>query len=295
MRRGDSFLSQQALKNKRINILEDFLGTILARTRQDVGTRKLERPLEELKNKVRTGPVRGGSLIGAVRQPGMSVIAEVKRASPSRGDIRTDLDIAATVAAYERGGARAVSVLTEQHFFKGSLSDLEAARAACRLPILRKDFVIDPYQVWEAAAIGASAILLIAAALEPRKLHLLFGEASRAGLECLVEVHNLAELACALDAGAALVGINNRNLKTFTVSLETTEKIVEYVPERVAVVSESGIVGREDVTRLEAAGVDAILVGEILSRSSDPEAKLKELLGVERKVCSKDADKSPPI
>ncbi len=248
-------------------------------TRQDIAARKLERPLEKLKSEACARWSGGGSLISAVRQPGMTVIAEVKRASPSRGDIRPDLDIAATVAAYERAGARAVSVLTEEHFFKGGLADLKAARSACGLPILRKDFVIDSYQVWEAAAWGANAILLIAAALNAGKLHQLYGEASQAGLECLVEVHDMAELNMALKAGADLVGINNRDLKTFKVSLETTENLIGHVPGKVAVVSESGISNRGDVKRLAAAGVDAVLVGEALSRSRAPEAKLKELLG----------------
>ncbi len=257
----------------------DFLNRIVDLTRRDIVARKLRCPMEQLQSQVRSGPKNNRSLIGAVHQPGMSVIAEVKRASPSRGDIRPDIDVASTVAAYERAGAKAVSVLTEKHFFKGSLADLETALSACGLPILRKDFVVDPYQVWEAAARGASAILLIAAALDPLELQNLYGEASRAGLECLVEVHNKDELAAALDAGASLVGINNRDLKTFRVSLKTTENLMGYIPATVAVVSESGIGGREDVQRLAAAGVDAVLVGEVLSASRDPEAKLKGLLG----------------
>ena len=258
--------------------MPEFLSRILNTTRQDLSKRKLERPLDALRDSVRSAPRHGRSLIGAVREPGTSVIAEIKRASPSRGDIHPDVDVAATAAAYESAGAAAVSVLTEERHFKGSLADLVAVRAACGLPVLRKDFIIDPYQVWEAAAAGADAILLIVAALGLRELNELFSVASLAGLECLVEVHNRAELDIALDAGVALIGINNRDLKTFNVDLDTTINLIEFVPSGMPVVSESGIRDAADVKRLAAAGVAAVLVGETLMRSSDPAESLGRLL-----------------
>lgn len=214
----------------------------------------------------------------AIAAPGISVIAEIKRASPSKGDIRPDLDVAATVRAYESGGARAVSVLTEERYFKGSLDDLRQARAATSLPIIRKDFVIDGYQVWEAAEAGADAVLLIVAALSKPRLQELMATATTAGLAALVEVHTAAELAVALAAGVRLVGINNRDLSSFQVSLQTTVDMIESVPEGVLVVSESGIGGREDVDRLARAGVDAVLIGETLMRSTDLTQKLREII-----------------
>jgi indole-3-glycerol phosphate synthase len=205
------------------------------------------------------------------------MIAEVKRASPSKGDIRPNLDVAAVVSAYEQAGARAISILTEERHFKGSLMDLRQARQASGLPLLRKDFIIDPYQVWEAAEAGADAILLIVAALKLKQLKELYDEATAAGLECLFEVHKRDELKTALAAGAALVGINNRDLKTFKVNLETTLNLIEFVPKMVPVVSESGIKSSNDVARLAQAGVAAILVGEVLMLSQDPGEKVREL------------------
>lgn len=258
--------------------MPEFLSTILRTTAQDLPKRKLERPLEQLRQSVRQAPRHGRSLVGAVRAPGVSVIAEIKRASPSRGDINPDVDVAATAAAYERGGAAAVSVLTEERHFRGSLADLVTARAACGLPILRKEFIIDEYQVWEAAEAGADAILLIVAALGPAGLDDLYRAASLAGLECLVEVHDRGELDHALDTGVALIGINNRDLKTFKVDLDTTINLIEFVPSGMPVVSESGIRDADDIRRLAAAGVAAVLVGETLMTSGDPEKALGRLL-----------------
>lgn len=192
--------------------------------------------------------------------------------------IRPDLDVARTVAAYEAAGARAVSVLTEEKYFHGSLDDLATARSACQLPLLRKDFIIDPYQVWEAAAAGADAILLIVAALEPGRLRELQEEAGAAGLECLVEVHDREELETAIESEARLVGINNRNLKTFVVDLDTTANLIDSVPDKVLIVSESGISTRADISRLCRLGVDAVLIGEALMRGDDPGSAVREML-----------------
>ncbi len=262
--------------------MTEFLEKILATTREDVEARKNRHPLAEIRSTAESQSESRRSLIDAIMAPGISVIAEIKRASPSKGDIRPGLDVAEIAAAYERAGAGAISVLTEERFFKGNLDDLRAARAACELPILRKDFIIDPYQVWEAAAAGADAILLIVAALSRWELDELLDEAADAGLECLVEVHNEKEYETAFLSGVigpqAALGINNRDLRTFKVDLETTLNLIKSVPEGTPVVSESGIGGRDDVVRLAAAGVQAILVGESLMRSPDPGAKLKELL-----------------
>lgn len=256
--------------------MSGFLDKILTTTRQDLEERKKSLPLDELKDAVT--PREAGAFQRAIAAPGISAIAEIKRASPSRGDIRPGLKVPDIVKAYEEGGARAISVLTEERYFKGSLADLRQARSISRLPILRKDFIIDPYQVWEAAEAGAGAVLLIVAALTPSSLEALIVEASGAGLDTLVEVHTRAELETAVTANVPLIGINNRDLTTFEISLQTSLDMIESVPDGVLVVSESGIRSREDVVRLEQAGVDAILVGETLMRSADPGGKLRELM-----------------
>lgn len=206
------------------------------------------------------------------------MIAEIKRASPSQGDIRPDLTVRELAAEYEAAGASAVSILTEEHYFKGSLADIEAARSACSLPLLRKDFIIDAYQVWEAVEAGADALLLIVAALERNRLEELYNEAHDAGLDCLVEVHNRTELDMALGIEPDIIGINNRDLASFEVDLATTEKLAKFIPDEVIVVGESGIMDSSDAARLAAAGVDAILVGETLMRSASPGKKLQELI-----------------
>lgn len=262
--------------------MAEFLQKMLATTREDLEARKRRRPLEAIREAAGNLPMVDRSLISAISKPGMSLIAEIKRASPSKGDIRPGLDVAAVAAAYERAGAAAVSVLTEERHFKGSLDDLRAARRACDLPILRKDFIIDAYQVWEAAGAGADAVLLIVAALSAAELGYLLGEAGQAGVEILVEVHNLEELQIAVsalgDGLAAAIGINNRDLKTFEVDLETSLNLIKSVPEGIPVVSESGITTSNDVARLARTGVDAVLVGETLMRSQDPGSKLRQLL-----------------
>lgn len=256
--------------------MSEFLEKILAATRQNLNLRKNDKPLSVIRENL---PIHSkGSLAAAVADHGVSIIAEIKRASPSKGMIRPELDVATIVSAYEKAGARAISVLTEESYFKGSLQDLREARKACALPILRKDFIIDSYQVWEAAAAGADAILLIVAVLGDKELESLLQEADEAELECLVEVHTREELENAIDAGAALIGINNRDLQTFEVNLDTTINLIDSIPENVLVVSESGIHNRDDISRLSARGVNAVLIGEALMRCADPAAKVKELL-----------------
>jgi len=210
---------------------------------------------------------------------GLKLIAEVKRSSPSRGPIYPDLVVEDLVAIFERGGASAVSVLTEPEYFGGSLDDLTRACAATHLPVLRKDFILDPYQLLEAKAAGAGAALLIAAMLEGGELARLIAEAQALGLDALVEVHDEAELATALEAGAAVVGINNRDLRTLQVDLETTRKLAPMVPADKVLVSESGYAGNGQTAGLAALGVDAVLVGEALLRGGDPLRAMSGLRG----------------
>jgi len=216
----------------------------------------------------------------ALTRPGLSLIAEFKRRSPSAGALAPEsIDLAAQVAAYERGGAAALSVLTDERHFGGSLADLRAARAACDLPIIRKDFIVDPYQLYEAAVNGADAVLLIAAALGDHDLRALYQEARAIDLDCLVEVHDAEELERALEAGAEVIGINNRNLDDMSVDIATTYELMPDVPAGKTVVAESGISGREELFELDRVGVDAVLIGGALMTAPDPEAKARELTG----------------
>lgn len=209
-----------------------------------------------------------------------AIIAEVKRRSPSRGGINEGLELAAILSAYRRGGAAAVSVLTEPIHFGGSLQDLREASSLTRLPLLRKDFIVHPYQLLEARAAGASAVLLITALLDDDTLAALMKRARELQLECLVEVHDERELARALHAEAELVGINNRDLKTLRVDLETTLRLAPLLPDGVTLVAESGYARREDIVRAQEAGVGAFLVGEALCGSDDPARELMNLRGV---------------
>jgi len=208
-----------------------------------------------------------------------AIIAEIKKASPSAGVIRPDLDVAAIVASYEKGGAAAISVITEEAFFLGKPEYLRQARDAGRLPVLCKDFIVDPIQVHVARAAGADALLLVAAVLDQDLLVSLMKEAHALGMACLVEVHDEDELARVLATDARIIGINNRNLRTFEVKLETTLRLRPLVPADRLVVSESGIRERADLVSLAALGVDAVLVGTSLMRATDPGEKLKELTG----------------
>lgn len=209
----------------------------------------------------------------------VSVIAEVKRRSPGAGEIRPDLDPARLAATYRRAGAAALSVLTDEAWFGGSLDDLAAAREASGLPALRKDFTVDPLHLWEARAAGADAVLLIVRILEQELLEELHGLAVELGLAALVEVHDARELERAVDAGARIVGINNRDLSTFRTDLAVTESLLGALPAGSVTVSESGIRTGSDVARLGRAGVDAVLVGEAILREPRPELKVRELAG----------------
>jgi indole-3-glycerol phosphate synthase len=254
------------------------LGRILQETRAEVERRKREAPLDaDALTDAERARSDGPSFREALRGSGIGVIAEFKRRSPSAGELRVDPDLASIVTAYARGGAVAVSVLTEGPNFGGTLDDLCAARAACALPLLRKDFVVDPYQLHEARAAGADAVLLIVAALTAQELQSLHTRAHALGLDALVEVHDREELSRALDVGAELVGINNRDLRDFSVDVRRTERLLDAVPAELTVVSESGIATAEQLLRLQEGGVHAVLVGESLMRAEDPAGALREL------------------
>jgi len=215
----------------------------------------------------------------ALVRPGLSLIAEFKRRSPSAGDISAGAIVGEQVQAYERGGAAALSVLTDERHFGGSLADLRDAMAACDLPILRKDFIVDPYQLYEAAVNGADAVLLIVRALDDAALESMYVEARGLDLDCLVEVHDDEELQRALELDADVIGINNRDLDSGTVDIATTYELMPDVPAGKTVVAESGISSRAELDELERVGVDAVLMGEALMGSADPEAKVRELTG----------------
>ncbi len=247
------------------------LEEIVARTRTEVERRKRESPPPAVADTPTRRP-----FLEALRRPGLSLIAEHKRSSPSAGAIRADLRLADVVRAYERGGAAALSVLTEGPSFGGSLEDLQAARAASDLPILRKDFIVDPWQVSESSA-GADAILLIVAALDERQLRELYASANEQRLAVLVEVHDERELDRALAIGPEVVGINNRDLTTLEVDTRRTFQLLSRVDRHVLVVAESGFRTRAELQELEAAGVDAVLIGEALMRAADIEAATRRL------------------
>jgi len=255
-----------------------ILDEIVATTRKLLEERKAERPLALLDcDCSNQSPPRDA--VTALSKPGISLIAEVKRASPSKGLLAPNLDAVSLAKTYEENGASAISVLTETEYFKGSLADLEAVRRAVKVPVLRKDFVVDSYQVWEARANGADLVLLIAAVLPMGDLTRLHEAIVDLAMTPLIEVHNRHELEQALELDPKVIGINNRNLADFSVSLETTLELRSLIPNGKIVVSESGIHTRDDVKLLESSGVDAILVGEALVKSSNPAAKIKGLLG----------------
>jgi indole-3-glycerol phosphate synthase len=254
------------------------LDRILAETRTEVERRKRELPLTVPAKRNDAGAVPIHSFREAISQPGIAVIAEFKRRSPSAGALREAPDLTELVAAYTRGGAAALSILTEGPNFDGALADLGVARAASPLPLLRKDFIVDRYQLHEACVAGADAVLLIVAALDPAELADLYGEAGTLGLDVLVEVHDREELARALELGAEIIGVNNRDLRDFSVDVGRTESLMDEVPAGVIVVSESGIAAVAQLRRLRRRGVQAVLVGETLMRAADPAAALRELL-----------------
>ncbi|WP_240125783.1 indole-3-glycerol phosphate synthase TrpC [Thermomonas alba] len=257
-----------------------ILDTILARKHEEVAARRARLPLDELRARVVDAPPLRGfadAVAAKIASGQPAVIAEVKKASPSKGVIRADFDPAAIARSYEAGGAACLSVLTDVDFFQGSDDYLRQARAACALPVLRKDFVVDAYQLYEARALGADCVLLIAAALDDARLSEFAFLAAELGLDVLLEVHDLDELERALPVPARLLGINNRNLKTFDVSLQTTLDLKLAVPADRVLVTESGIHTPDDVARMRAAGVHAFLVGEAFMRQPDPGAALRAL------------------
>ncbi len=253
------------------------LDELVSRTREGVRERRAETPIEALEVRL-SARMSGRPFKEALVRPGLSVIAEFKRRSPSAGEINGAVDLAGQVAAYERGGAAALSILTEPTGFGGHLDDLRAARAASELPILRKDFVVDPYQLVEAAVNGADAVLLIVAALSPGELGELHARAASLDLDSVVEVHDEDDLRVALELDADVIGINNRNLRDFVVDVQTTERLIVDVPAGKTVVAESGYGSREEVEELERIGVDAVLIGEALMRSEDPEQAVRHFL-----------------
>lgn len=262
--------------------MSDILQKILARKVEEVRERRVRIPLDTLYDQARNAPAPRGFAAAlhariAVGQP--AVIAEVKKASPSQGVIRADFDPAAIARSYANGGAACLSVLTDVDFFQGDDAYLRQARAACTLPVLRKDFVLDEYQIVEARALDADCILLIVAALSDAQLAEFSALAHSMGMDVLVEAHDAAELARALATPARLIGINNRDLRTFATSLDTTVTLRERVPAERVLVTESGIHTREDVARLRAANVHAFLVGEAFMRAADPGAQLEQLFG----------------
>ena len=261
--------------------LPTILDEILRWKREEVEQRKHAVPLETLRLAVDDAPPCR-DFAAALRAPGVSLIAEVKRASPSKGLLRPDLDAAALAREYEAHGAAAISVLTDERYFRGSLDDLRAIRSAVGLPLLRKDFILDPYQVYEARAAGADAVLLIVAALDDGELRSLHDLIHDLGMATLVEVHNAAELARALRIQPRMVGVNNRDLRTFQVDLETTARLRPSVSADVLLVAESGIHTRADVERLGAIGADAMLVGESLVRAPDVGKQIRQLLEAPR-------------
>ena len=257
----------------------DLLGAIVASTRRSVELRSSREPLDAIDRRAASVEPRRGVFRAALeRTDRINVIAECKRRSPSRGVLRKDYDAAAIAQTYDSAGAAAISVLTEPTFFDGSLDHLKAVRQVTRLPILRKDFIVDRYQILEARAAGADAVLLVAAALTAAELKTLHRMTCDAGLDTLVEVHDGSELAVALDAGAAIVGVNNRNLRTLEVDTRVSSDIIAAIPDDVVAVAESGLKTAADLRELRTAGYDAFLVGERFMTSDDPGRALKDLL-----------------
>ena len=260
--------------------MSDILNRILARKAEEIEQRSRIRPLDELRARaLQQPPTRG--FIEAIRRKHAAgeaaVIAEVKKASPSKGLIRKDFEPAQIARSYEAGGAACLSVLTDVDFFQGSNLYLGEARTACSLPVLRKDFTIDPYQVYEARAIGADCILLIVAALEDGPMVEMANLAMELGMDVLVEVHDIDELERALQTDCELIGVNNRNLRSFEVSLDTTLALKDAVPRDRTLVTESGIASRADVAKMREAGIETFLIGESFMREPDPGVALRRL------------------
>jgi indole-3-glycerol phosphate synthase len=258
----------------------DLLGTIVAATERIVGIRREREPVAALERRAANAMPRGPQFEAALGKEGrVNVIAECKRRSPSRGVLTAEYDPVAIARQYEAGGAAAISVLTEPTFFDGALEHLAAVRSAVSVPLIRKDFTVDEYQLFEARAAGADAVLLIVAALEQGLLKRLQQRAWELGLAALVEVHNEEELARAIDSGARLIGVNNRNLRTLTVDVEASYRLAARIPTGVVGVSESGLQSRADLEKLVDAGYRAFLIGERFMTDSNPAAAIQGLIG----------------
>ncbi len=260
--------------------MSDILKKILAHKAEEVAAAERERPQERVREAARAAPPPRdfvGALRSKIAAAQAAVIAEIKKASPSKGLLRADFDPAAIAASYAAHGAACLSVLTDREFFQGAPEYLAAAREACDLPALRKDFMLEPYQVYEARALGADCILLIVAALEPARMQELEALAHELGMAVLVEVHDAAELDAALELATPLVGINNRNLRNFETRLATTLELLPRIPPEHLVVTESGILRREDVALMRANGVHAFLAGEVFMRAADPGVELERM------------------
>jgi indole-3-glycerol phosphate synthase len=258
----------------------DILKKIVQRKREEIAERQQQRSIDELKQLLSSAPAPRGfvAAMQAKLDAGLpAVIAEVKKASPSKGVMREHFVPAEIAKSYEKGGAACLSVLTDIDFFQGSDEYLQQAREACSLPVIRKDFIIDPYQVYEARVIGADCILLIAACLSDEQMQELSGLAVELGMDVLVEVHDAEELARTLPLGLPLVGVNNRNLRTFETSLDTTLDLLEQIPQGRIVVTESGIHTPEDVALMRKNSVNSFLVGEAFMRAEEPGERLAEL------------------
>lgn len=261
--------------------MSDILQRILATKRAETAAARRLVSIDEIERLARAAPPPRDfvqAIHTKVAAGNTAVIAEIKRASPSKGVLRQDFDPAAIARSYEAGGAACLSVLTDREYFQGAPEHLSAARAACTLPVLRKDFIVEPYQILEARAMGADCILLIAAALPAAGLRELERLAHSLGMAVLIEIHDASEVATALSLATPLIGINNRNLRTFATSLRTTLDLLPRIPAGKTVVTESGIRGREDVLQLRKSGVQAFLVGEAFMRAPDPGAALRALL-----------------
>lgn len=263
----------------------DILKKILARKVEEIDVRSRRRGIHELRRHIEDADAPRGFINSLERKLDAgqaAVIAEIKKASPSRGVLRDDFDPAQIAASYEKGGAACLSVLTDIDFFRGADAYLQEARAACTLPVLRKDFIIDPYQVYEARVIGADCILLIVAALDDAMLLDLFQLSEQLGMDALIEVHNADELERALLTPARLIGINNRNLRSFETSLDVTLGLLDRIPDDRIVVTESGIHSTDDVAVMRSRGVNVFLIGEAFMKASEPGEKLAELFGADR-------------
>jgi len=260
--------------------MSDILNKILAVKAQEVATAQAFKPLQSIRvEAARAGPARDfvAAIRGKISAGQAAVIAEIKKASPSKGVLRADFRPAEIAASYARHGAACLSVLTDEQFFRGSAEYLQQARAACTLPVLRKDFIVDEYQIYQARAMGADAILLIAAALDVTQMQSFEALAHSLGMAALVEVHDGAELDAALQLATPLIGVNNRNLRTFEVSLQTTLDLLPRIPQDRIVVTESGILDSGDVKLMRGHQVDAFLVGEAFMRAADPGVELSRV------------------